>query len=145
MIPGLFNNLQLSSQKLLRTKDDAKNDAAEFFLMQLFPPTYTQSNGSFSSSSLNQDQTVFYGTNQNATQLIPLNNNGNNNKNTGLSNGISTATTSNNMEINNNLYSANTSRQANDFNVGLIQQHQQHQLTQPQFIYDPSGIRHLSI
>ncbi len=144
MIPGLFNNLQLSSQKLLRTKDEAKNDAAEFFLMQLFPPTYTQPNGSFSTSSLSQEQTVFYGTNQNATQLIPLNNNGNNNnnKNSGLSNGISTASTSNNMEINSNF----ASRQANDFNAGLIQQHQQHQLTQPQFIYDPSGIiRHLSI
>ena len=41
MIPGLFNNIQLSSNKLLRTADEAKNDAAEFYLTQLFPQTYT--------------------------------------------------------------------------------------------------------
>ena len=151
MIPGIFNNLQFSSQKLLRTKDEAKNDAAEFFLMQLFPPTcsYMQPN----SASLNQDQSVFYGTNQNVTHLIPssssannANNNNNNNSsnNTGLSNGISSSPSTNtsnnnsNMETSNNLY-ANANRQINDFNIGLLQQQQQ--LVQPQFIYDPSGMK----
>lgn len=146
MVPGIFNNLQLSSQKLLRTKEEAKNDAAEFFLMQLYPPTYIQPSGALS-SSLNQDQTVFYGTNQN-TGHISANNSNNHgiSSNTGLTSGISstsTNTSNNSMETNNNLY-ANANRQLNDlnnFNIGLLrhQQQQQQQLIQPQFIYDPSG------
>ena len=42
MVPGLFNNAQLSSNKLLRTIDEAKNDAAEFFLSQLYIQSYNE-------------------------------------------------------------------------------------------------------
>ncbi len=37
MIPGLFGASQLSSNRLMRSLDDAKNDAAEFVLTQIFP------------------------------------------------------------------------------------------------------------
>lgn len=44
MIAGLFNNLHVSSQKLVTTLDEAKNDAAEFYLTQLFPQTQSYLN-----------------------------------------------------------------------------------------------------
>lgn len=37
MIPALFGSNQLSSNRLVRTLEDAKNDAAEFVLMQIYP------------------------------------------------------------------------------------------------------------
>lgn len=37
MLPSLFGASQLSSNRLMTGPDDAKNDAAEFVLMQLFP------------------------------------------------------------------------------------------------------------
>ncbi len=40
MIPGLFNNLALCSNKLLSTIEEAKNDAADFILSQLYPQTF---------------------------------------------------------------------------------------------------------
>jgi hypothetical protein len=152
MVPGMFNNLQFSSQKLLRTKEEAKNDAAEFFLMQLYPPTYIQPGGALS-SSLNQDQSVFYGTNQNTAHISSNNSNNHGiSNNTRLTSGISssstTNTSNNSMETNNNLY-ANANRQLNDinnFNIGILHhQQQQQQLIQPQFIYDPSGNKYLTI
>jgi hypothetical protein len=37
MVPGLFGNNQLASNRLLPNIEDAKNDAAEFLLMQMYP------------------------------------------------------------------------------------------------------------
>ncbi len=65
MIPSLFGTNQLCSNRLMQNLDDAKNDAAEFVLTQIFPQTnhqlpslaqpltdfnevYSQENGTFS-------------------------------------------------------------------------------------------------
>jgi hypothetical protein len=42
MVPGIFNSAQLSSNKLLRSIEEAKNDAAEFFLSQLYLQSYNE-------------------------------------------------------------------------------------------------------
>ena len=44
MLPALFGNIQLTSNRLMRNVDDAKNDAAEFCLMQIFPQQIHQAN-----------------------------------------------------------------------------------------------------
>ena len=127
MVLGLFNNLQISSQKLLRSIEEARNDAAEFFLLQLFPQAggYIGQSGTPASSPF--DQVAAYYQNQ-----IRLNNSA-----ALASNGISPIASSNNIETNSNFYNNRQAvqvQQMNDFNIGLLQQQQQ-----PQFIFDPTG------
>ena len=44
MIPGLFSNTAISSNKLLSNIDEAKNDAADFMLSQLYPQSFIDLN-----------------------------------------------------------------------------------------------------
>jgi hypothetical protein len=44
MIPGLFNSAHISSNKLLSNIDEAKNDAADFMLSQLYPQSFIDLN-----------------------------------------------------------------------------------------------------
>ena len=53
MVPSIYGASQLSSNRLMRNIDDAKNDAAEFVLMQMFPPAAVDLNDFYNLDKLN--------------------------------------------------------------------------------------------
>ena len=53
MVPSIYGASQLNSNRLMRNIDDAKNDAAEFVLMQMFPPAAVDLNDFYNLDKLN--------------------------------------------------------------------------------------------